>query len=454
MYSKNMQTVLKTRKIKIGDRILLTKGKKKYEGLLMPKTEVGDPSALVIKLDNGYNVGMKLERGASIKKSTTKTPKDTKEEKEYELGKIDKDLLKLKFDPKKPAIAFVSTGGTIASRVDYTTGGVVATMKPHEILHNVPELKEFVNIKYMSSPLNKMSEDMDYRDWQTIAKEVVKHLNSDAEGVIVSHGTDTLHYTAAALSFMLQNLTKPVVLVGAQRSSDRGSSDAGFNIICAAHAALSNIAEVGTCMHAEAGDTFCHFIRGTKVRKLHTTRRDAFQAINDLPLAKIWPNGKIEITSSNVRLRKDGKAKVTINANFEPKVAIVKAHPGSEPDILDYYKKKGYKGFVIIGTGMGHVPTNWLETIKKMTKSKIPVVVTSETIYGRVNPNVYKNLRLLYHGAGAIPGEDMTSETAYIKLGWVLGQTKKIDKVKSMMLINIAGEITERSEYEKDFVGF
>ena len=451
-----MQTVLKKQKIKIGDRILLTKSKdknkKKYEGLLMPKTEVGDPNALVIKLDNGYNVGMKFERGASIKKSTTKTPKDTKEEKEYELGKIDKDFLKLKFDPKKPAVSFVSTGGTIASRVDYTTGGVVATMKPHEILHNIPELKEFVNIKYMSSPLNKMSEDMNYKDWQIIAKEVAKQLNTEVRGVIVSHGTDTLHYTAAALSFMLQNLTKPVVLVGAQRSSDRGSSDAGFNIICAAHATLSNIAEVGTCMHAESSDTFCHFIRGTKTRKMHTTRRDAFQAINDLPLAKIWPDGKIETVSKTMNQRKEGK--VNVNTSFEPKVAIVKAHPGSEPDVLDYYKKKGCKGFVIIGTGMGHVPTDWLKTIKKMTKSKIPVVVTSETIYGRVNPNVYKNLRLLYHDAGAIPGEDMTPETAYIKLGWVLGQTKNLDKMKSMMLTNIAGEITERSEYEKDFVDF
>ncbi|MFH1586094.1 MAG: Glu-tRNA(Gln) amidotransferase subunit GatD [archaeon] len=399
---------------------------------------------------------MKFERGASIKKSTTKTPKDTKEEKEYEMGKIDKDLLKVKFDPKKPAIAFVSTGGTIASRVDYTTGGVIATMKPREILHNIPELKEFVNIKYMSSPTNIMSEDVNYKYWQTIAKEVVKHLNSDAKGVIVSHGTDALHYTSAALSFMIKNINKPVILVGTQRSSDRGSSDAGFNIICAAHAALSNIAEVGTCMHAEAGDTFCYFIRGTKVRKMHTSRRDAFKPINDPPLAKVWPNGKVEIVSKNINQRK--KSKATLNTSFEPKVALIKAYPNSDPDILDYYRKKGYKGFVIEGMGLGHVPTNgplnWIKPIKKITDAGIPVVITSQTIYGRINPNVYTNLRKLFHGAGAIPGEDMTPETAYIKLGWVLGQTKNLDKMKSMMLTNIAGEITERSEYEKDFVDF
>ncbi|MFH1445603.1 MAG: Glu-tRNA(Gln) amidotransferase subunit GatD [Nanoarchaeota archaeon] len=456
MYSKRIESVLKRQKVRTGDRIILSNGKKKYDGVLMPKTEVGDPDSVVIKLDNGYNVGIKFGKGVSIKKSSTKTPEGVKEERKYELGKIDKKLLKIKFDPKKPPISFVSTGGTIASRIEYETGGVIASMKPEEVLHNIPELKEFVNIKYMSNPLNIMSEDMDHKHWQAIAKEVAKQLNSDAKGVIVAHGTDTMHYTTAALSFMLKNITKPVVFVGAQRSSDRGSSDAGFNIICAAHAALSHIAEVGTCMHAEAGDSYCYFIRGTKVRKMHTSRRDAFRPINDLPLAKVWPNGKVETVSSNVRKR--GEGKVTVEPNFDPKVALIKAYPGSTPDLIDYYKKKGYHGFVIEGTGLGHVPTSgansWIETIKRTVDAGIPVVIAPQTIYGRINPNVYTNLRILYHEAGAIPGEDMTPETAYIKLCWVLGQTKNFKKIQNMMLTNIAGEITERSEYEKDFVNF
>ena len=462
MYSKKIESVLKKQKIRIGERISITKGEgndsKTYEGLLMPKTELGDSEAVVIKIDNGYNIGLKFDKNFSIKKSNSHTPKSVGEEEKYELGKIGKNLLKLDFDIKKPAIAFITTGGTIASRVDYTTGGVVATMKPQEILHNIPELKNFVNIKYMSNPFNKMSEDFDYKDWQLLAKDVAKHLNSDAKGVVITQGTDTIHYTTAALSFMLKNLNKPVIVIGAQRSSDRGSSDAGFNIICAAHAALSDIAEIGTCMHAEPGDTFCHFIRGTKVRKMHTSRRDAFKPINDIPLAKVWPDGRLEVTSSNVRQRNNGK--VTVEASFDPKVAILKTYPNSEPDIIDYYKRKGYHGFVIEGTGLGHVPTkgnnSWIKTIKKTVDSGIPVVVTSQTIFGRVNPNVYTNLRILYHEAGAIPGEDMISETAYVKLCWVLGQMKgkkNPDKVRELMLKNIAGEITERSEYVKDYVG-
>ena len=449
MYSKKIHSILKKGKIKIGERITVSKGGRNYEGLLMPRSEMGETDSIVIKLDNGYNVGLKFEKGVTVKKSAGKTPEAVKEEEEYELGKIGSGLLKLAFDPQKPPIAFISTGGTIASRVDYVTGGVVATMSPQEILHNVPELKDFVNIKYMSSPLNVMSEDMTYKHWQMLAREIARQLNSDAQGVIISHGTDALHYTSAALSFMLKNLSKPVILVGAQRSSDRGSSDAGFNIICAARAALSHIAEVGTCMHAEPGDSYCHFIRGTKVRKMHTSRRDAFKAINELPLARIWPGGRIETVSSNVRRRSESQVKADIK--FDPKVALIKAYPNSDPKIIDYCRTKKYHGIVIEGMGLGHVPTSgpqgWIKPIKRAVKAGIPVLVAPQTIYGRISPHVYRNLRLLYHEAGAIPGDDMIPETAHIKLCWVLGHTKKPEEIRDMMLTNIAGEITERSEY-------
>ena len=184
---------------------------------------------------------------------------------------------------------------------------------------------------------------------------------------------------------------------------------------------------------------------------MHTTRRDAFRSINEMPLAKIWSEGKIDILNKNYKKRNDNE-KVIADTKFEPKVALLKSYPGSEPEILEFLVKKGYKGFVIEGTGMGHVPTSaeksWIPTIKKLIKDGIPVVIAPQTIYGRINPNVYTNLRILYHEAGAIPAEDMMPDVAYIKLGWILGHNKDLEKVREMMLTNIAGEITERSEIE------
>ena len=447
MYSRGIESILKRKRIGIGDRIAVTKGKKIYEGLLMPKTDAGDPGSVVIKLNSGYNIGLKFGKGMKIGKSITPEPAAVLEEERYELGRIDKKLLKVNFDKSKPPVTLIATGGTIASRVNYRTGGVTGVSSPKEILHNIPELSTIANMK-MSVPFTKMSEDMDYRDWQEIARIAARKLNSGDKGIIITHGTDALHFTSAALSFFLQNLHKPVVLVGAQRSSDRGSSDAGMNIICSTHASVSDIGEVGICMHGSLNDSYCLFMRGTKVRKMHTSRRDAFRPINDLPLAKVWSNGKIEKINKNYNKR-NNKEKVKLDIKFEPKVAILKAYPGSEPGIIDYLVKKGYKGFVVESMALGHVPTfakkSWIETVKKYTNKGIPFVSTSQSLYGRVNPNVYTNLRVFYHTAGAIPGEDMLPETAYVKLGWVLGHTTKPEKVREMMLTNYAGEITKRS---------
>jgi len=446
MYSKKIESILKSKKIKIGERILIEKDGKRYEGLLMPRIELGDQDSLVLKLDSGYNMGIRFGPGVKIERSRSKEPEEIKEEEEYELGKTKKRYLEVSFDPKKPPVCLISTGGTISSRVDYRTGGVHAVSNPKELLHNVPELAEIVNIREMVTPFTKMSEDMEPSDWKKIAESAAKKLNSGDQGVIIGHGTDTLHFTAAALSFFLRNLSKPVVLVGSQRSSDRGSSDAGMNLICAARVAVSDIAEVGICMHGSPDDSYCLFLRGTKVRKMHTSRRDAFRPINDLPLAKVWPDGRMDKISPEQKKRSEGR--IELDTRFEPDIALLKAYPGSDPKVIDYYIHNGFKGFVIEGTGLGHVPTfakkSWISTIKKHSE-QIPFVVAPQTLYGRVNTDVYSNLRILYHEAGAIPGEDMLPETAYVKLGWVLGHTKSLEKVREMILTNYAGEITARS---------
>ncbi len=423
-YSPQIQKFLAKKKIEIGDRISV--GNK--EGALLPKS-AGDPNVIVLKLDSGYNIGVAFDEKIKLVKKHAKKAA----------------AKKLLYDKTKPSISIIATGGTIASRVDYHTGGVSALTSPEELLINIPELIGIVNVSGILSPFTKMSEDMDSADWRVLAETVAKELNKDNRGVVVTHGTDTLHFTAAALSFMLGNIAKPVVLAGAQRSTDRGSSDAAMNLICSAHAALSGIAEVGICMHGTMNDDYCLFSRGTKVRKMHSSCRDAFRPINEMPLAKIWPSGSIEITNENYRKR--GEEKAVVDTKFNENVSLLKVYPGSEPSVMEYLVKKGCMGFVLEATALGHVPVSakksWIEPIRSVIERNIPVVITTQSLYGRVDPFVYSNLRILA-STGAIFAEDMLPETAYVKLGWVLGHTKKMEEAKKMMLTNMAGEISER----------
>src|SRR3989344_1308291 len=437
---------MKSKKLKIGDRVKVLKDGKEFQGFLMPRIEIGDLNSLVIKLDNGYNIGLKYEKRLKIQKMGQG----------IKLGSIPSK--KFSRNPGLPSVSLIATGGTIGTHVDYKTGGVFMVRTPEEIVATTPELENIVNMKTMLRPFTVASEDMNHKHWQELAELVAKELNKGARGVMVTHGTDTLHFTSAALSFMLKNLTKPVALVGAQRSPDRGSFDGVMNLICGSYfTGYSNIGEVCVVMHGTTNDDFCFAHRGTKVRKMHTSRRDAFRSINEIPLAKIWPNGKIEIGNENYR-RFDEK-KVVADTKFEPKVALVKSYPGSDPEILDWYVHKGFKGIVIEGSGLGHVPTgesgvkigefdqkfSWIPQIKKAVENGVVVVMTSQTLYGRVHPFVYRNLRLVYE-AGGIYGEDMLPEVAYIKLGHVLGHTKDVEKAKQMMLMNLAGEINKETD--------
>jgi glutamyl-tRNA(Gln) amidotransferase subunit D len=439
MYSKKILEVLKSKRIEIGDMVRITKGKETYEGILMPRIELGDQNSLTVKLESGYNVGLSFDKSAAIKKLG----------KGKKLGVVPK--VKIKGSKKLPDVSIVATGGTIGTHVDYKTGGVFMCRSPEEILSTTPEIGEIINLKNTTRPFTIASEDMTYREWQKIAKMVAKELNSGSRGVIVTHGTDILHYSSAAASFMLRDLSKPVAFVGAQRSPDRGSFDGAMNLICASHfTSHSDIGEVCLVMHGSTNDDFCFATRGTRVRKLHTSRRDAFQPVNEKPLAKIWRDGGIEKLGPKYRKFEDKK--VTADVKFEPKTALLKLHPSSDPSIIDWYIDKKYKGLVLEGMGLGHAPTStirkedsWLPWIKKAIDKGLTLVMTSQTIFGRVNPYVYRNLRLVSE-AGVIYGEDMLSEVAFVKLSWVLGHTRKPDKVREMMLTSVAGEISQRTD--------
>lgn len=440
MYSDAIEVILGRKKITPGDSIRLTSGDKRFEGVLMQRPDTGDNSILVIKLNNGYNAGIKFGSGSEIEKIRTGNKA---------LPQIKEDL---KFKSNLNKVSLIYTGGTIGSKIDYMTGGVYMLTRPEELLQKVPELTDIADLK-VRHLLSMASEDMSYIEWQKIAKEVAESFNDGARGVMITHGTDTMHYTSAALSFMLENIKGPVVITGAQRSSDRGSSDAFVNLICAAHlAAKGDMAEIGICMHENSSDNSCLFIRGTHVRKMHTSARGAFKPVNSRPIARIGPDGGMEHISGYKRTENnDSKAKAV--TGFDPKVALTKVHPNSDPDILNYYKDKGYKGVIIEGTGLGHLPVstphsgyNWLKTVRDVVDSGMIVGLTSQCVNGRVSPTVYRNLRLLKN-AGAIYCEDMMPEVAYVKLGWLFGNYRKRE-VEEMLPKNMVGEISRRSEVD------
>ncbi|MBW2995126.1 Glu-tRNA(Gln) amidotransferase subunit GatD [Candidatus Woesearchaeota archaeon] len=410
---------------KEGDRVKIITKDEEFEGLLMPRPEILSKDITVLKLDNGYNMGIekkKIKKIKLIEKYKEKKPKK----------------IKLKHNPKLPNITIISTGGTISSRIDYRTGGVYADYTAEDFVAMCPELQNIANLR-AKQLISKMSEDFTSKDWIAFAKTIQKELEH-SDGVVITQGTDTLHYTTAALSFFLKNLSKPVIITAAQRSIDRGSSDAFMNLICSVKAAASDIAEVMSCLHGTTNDDYCLLIKGTKVRKMHTSRRDAFRPINDLPIAKVYLN-KIEIINKNYNKKSTGSA--DLDAKFEEKIALINVYPGMDMNILDFHK--GYKGFVIAATALGHVSEQFLDKIKKIIDKKIPVIIASQTLYGRVHPFVYSKLRDLSIKLGCIFVEDMLPETAYVKLGWVLSHTTKPEEVKKMMLDNIAGEFTERS---------
>lgn len=423
-------------KAKPGDKIKVVLIKQEYTGIFLESSESG---IILIKLDSGYNIGFNKKDILDIE-----VLENSKEEIEKELS--------LKKDSGKPNIAMIITGGTIAARLNPKKGGVDWLDTPESFFKIYPGLFDKVNIAKLEIPFMKASEDMDFKDWQKIARIAEKLLNdSNIKGLIITHGTDFLHYTSAALSFFLKDLNKPVVLTYSQRSIDRASSDANLNLQCSALAAISDIAEVMLVGHASSNDDYCYAIRGCNVLKLNTSRRDAFRSINDLPMAKIFPDRIERISDYNLR----NKGKVKLNAKFEEKVALVKIYPGQDPEILDYYVKKKYKGIVLEMCGLGHAPTararkSWIKKLKEVQKKGLIICAASQTIYGRLDPLVYSNGRELMK-TGIIYLEEMLSTTALVKLGYVLGHkewTKNKEKVKEMMLKDFAGEINKRLLHE------
>ena len=429
MYSKDIEKMLKSKKIEVGDEIRIKKEDKVYSGILMPRIDMGDRNCIVLKLNNGYNVGLRFSKDIEINLIS----KGVKSQK--------KKLKPILYDKNKPKISILSMGGTIASKVDYKTGGVVPRFTAEDIIESIPELAEIANIHGRQIE-NLLSENMKFSDYEKLAEEIKREVENGCDGVIVAHGTDTMHYTASALAFAFEELFIPVILVGSQRSSDRASSDGPFNLICAAQfIAKSDFGEVGVCMHATENDDFCFIYPACKVRKMHTSRRDAFKSINTKPWALVSPQGDIKFFRNGYR-KKDKNRNTVLKNKFEEKVALVKSYPNINSKIIDFYTNSRYKGIVLEGTGLGHVPKDLNKALKKFLEKGI-VVMTSQCLNGRINMNVYSTGRELEE-IGVIPGEDMLPETAYIKLAWLLGNYNK-KEVENLIRKNLRGEINDRT---------
>ena len=416
---------------KIGDIIEIIAKGTNYIGKVMPNST---KETVFLKLKSGYNIGISKDEIKSIRLLN-------------KAGKKDVNVQK-KFEHKKglPTIAILHTGGTLASRVDYETGAVSSRFKPEELIELFPEINEIANIKSVFIS-NMFSDQMVFDDYIKIAKAVLKEADSEGiKGIIIGHGTDTMHYTAAALSFMFEHIKIPVILVGSQRSSDRGSSDAPMNLICAIEFInKTSFHGIAICMHESHSDDACLILPGTKTRKIHTSRRDAFKAINDKPIARV--NYKTRTVELFKKVEKEKPIHNILKPKLETKVGILKTYPNMSSSVIKAFK--GYKGLVIEGTGLGHMPIaesnenkKIFNEIKKLIKSGCIVVMASQCIFGSVNMNVYSIGRDLLN-LGVVPAEDMTAETAYIKLAWLLANYKRT-QVKELITKNLRGEIKDR----------
>src|SRR5213080_2902002 len=424
-YPPRVRALLDRVKATQGDGVVVQAKGERYEGTLMPHHGFSGEDILTLKLPTGYNVGIAVGDVESIE-VTTKPPV-TRPERHLPPPTED-----------KPTVAVLGTGGTIASYVDYRTGAVHPAVTAEELVFSVPELLEVCNVRARVI-YSIYSENLKPENWQRLAREAAKEIDSGAAGVVIPHGTDTLHFTTAALSFMLRDLTAPVVVVGAQRSSDRPSSDAASNLLSAARVSVANLGEVVAVMHGETSDTFGLIHRGTKVRKMHSSRRDAFRSLNATPLGRVHSDGTVELTD---RALPRARGPTKVDDALDLKVALVSFYPGQPPTQLEAVLE-GQHGVVIAGTGLGHVAHDLIPILHRATRDGTAVVMTTQTLQGRVSMRVYDTGRDLLK-AGVIEGQDMTPETAYVKLMWVLGHTREHTEVARAMATNVAGEINPK----------
>jgi len=431
-YKDEALETLKKYNVRVWGQVHINTTRGTFQGTILPRSENDDANHIVLKIPTGYNIGINIDNVIEMtetgyKKAVYKIP-----EKEFP------------YTPDLPSVKLFGTGGTIASRLDYRTGAVIPAFSPGELYGAVPELASICNLT-TEKLFSVFSENMGPDQYKKLAIAIGKEIEAGADGIVIGHGTDTLHHTAAALTFMIKNPPVPIVLVGSQRSSDRPSSDAALNLMHATTAAgHGDIAEVMVCMFGPTSDEYGFLHRGTRVRKMHSSYRSTFRTLGDIPLATVTRKGvKPQKPDYNLR-RKDRK--VEILPYFEEKVTIVYYYPNMQPDVIDMLVDRGYKGIIIAGTGLGHVNKPLYPAIERASKKGVAIYMTVQTLWGYVHMFVYETGRDMM-AKGVVPAENMLPEVAYIKLGWALGQTSDLEEVKKIMLTPIHDDITPREPY-------
>jgi glutamyl-tRNA(Gln) amidotransferase subunit D len=416
----------------VWSEVTLRTSRGEFSGVILPRSETADADHVVLKLASGYNIGVRYDTVEAITVHGRKVAHYQIPEQEFP------------YDPAKPRVKLLGTGGTIASRLDYRTGAVIPAFSPGELYGSVPELADICNLE-TEKLYGVFSENMGPDQWIGTAEAIAQEIEKGVAGIVVGHGTDTMHHTAAALSFMLQDLPVPVVMVGSQRSSDRPSSDAAINLINATRtAATSDIAEVMVCMFGPTSDKYGLLHRGTRVRKMHSSYRSTFRTLSDIPLGRIDESGVIPFRKDYHR--RSDRNEVTLNAVFDDRVAIVYYYPNMKPDIIDSLVAGGYRGIVIAGTGLGHVNKPLYPALARARDAGVAMFMTVQTLWGYVQMYVYETGREIME-LGVVPAANMLPEVAYVKLGWALAQSDDPAEIERMMLAPVCGETTDREPH-------
>ncbi len=431
-YKGRALEVLKKYTVRVWSQAEINTTRGMFNGTILPRSENDDDKHLVLKIPTGYNVGIDIFTITDMKETGYQKAIYKIPEKEFP------------YSPDLPNVKLFGTGGTIASRLDYRTGAVIPAFSPGELYGAVPELADICNLT-TEKLFAVFSENMGPDQYIALAKGIGKEIRNGIDGIIIGHGTDTLHHTAAALSFMIQNSPIPIILVGSQRSSDRPSSDAALNLIHAAYAAgHGDIAETLVCMFGPTSDEYGFLHRGTRVRKMHSSYRSTFRTIGDTPVATVRRGNITHIKEEYNQRRKDREVKIL--PYFSEKVTMLYYYPHMQADIMDNMIESGYKGIIIVGTGLGHVNKELYPALERAAAKNVSVFMTLQTIWGYVHMFVYDTGRDMI-SKGVIPAGNMLPEVAFIKLGWALGQTEDPNEIKKIMLAPINDEITRREPY-------
>ncbi len=397
----------------IGQKVDFSYKGTEYTGTFISSSE----KTITIKLGSGYNITLNKSSFRIGKQYPAESPESNSKREIY--SKCGEN-----------GICILTTGGTIGSSVDYKTGAV----KP---VKDISYLYNFVNNidrfkLYHENIENILSENVDAGKWITFARKA-RDAMKKGNSVIIFHGTDTMQYSASALSFMFEEQTKPVIFTGSQRSSDRPSSDAFMNIEGSIYFASMDTGEVGISMHTGTSDDSISLYRGTRTRKMHTSSRNAFTSIGESPVAK-YSNGKV----SKENYIKKPSENIVLKDKLDENVGLVYFYPGMKEE--DFYNLSyNKKAVIIMGTGLGHVSSGVLNVINKLSK-ETAFFMTSQCIYGNVNMNVYSTGRDLIH-AGVISLDNMLAETAMVKAMYILANYP--DDLNKLMKANMRGEIED-----------